>query len=374
MSDPLSLGNSLQRLVAEGPEEAFDVRLVTDLPHPEALRRWRAVRELAAVRSEEDESGDFDDLLPLVGGDALLPDGFAFRITDYHDLAGGMALLVELMAEAGLRGRLDLVELPAPHLVGATWTPLLSTRLNVRARHEVEGVAVLRTVADAESLAAVARDLAGRALRSCTGRVQVGAGLPWTCAPADAADVVEDALGHGRGFRLVTDEEGVRRVLEVPPDGRVVSTVADSEWRRHLAGAREDLLRNAAHLEYGRIRAVVGWTATPVEDTEQTSWPGRLAAAAPFRALAETVGVADVFAVQVVREELAARVDAAAWRHVAAAGGMVLVEHRDPAVWFEGPQPDPAVLEAARHDWRTVVADQGTVDTLAAGLPRTGGE
>jgi hypothetical protein len=278
--------------------------------------------------------------------------------------------IVEDLGRKGVRGTLDLYELPeAPSLPAGIG--VIEARVRVLGRRVVNGRdrwAAKRAALDRMLKAATRWCLEARPDRGVT--LQNGAMPALLIRRCDSPygrlrDVMGEAgwttlrsVGHDR-FRSATVAPGEGRVTIVE-GGPVLHRAG---WRSSVDAAKEFLRGVSADAVYGFVRRVSRVTDAEFADRQSTD---RLRTSQLDAIAHEERCAPDAFAIQLLGPRYAGRIPAGEdWRETKLGAGRVLLEHVNPAPWFDevtleealGGESVPrhAVVERARSDFAPIL-------------------
>ena len=278
--------------------------------------------------------------------------------------------IVEDLGREGVRGKLDLYPLPEiPSLPAGIG--VIEARVRVLGRRVVNGRdrwAADRGALDRVVKAATRWCLEARPDRGVT--LQHGALPPLLVRRCDSPSArLRDAMGDvlWTTLRSIGNDRFCSATV-APAEGRV--TIVQSGpvlhragWRPSVAAATEFLRVVSADAVYGFARRV----STPADAEHATPQAIDWLQTSQIDAIAHEERCApDAFAIQLLGPGYAGRIPAGErWRSTKLAAGRVLLEHTDPAPWFDeltieeafGGESVPrrAVVERARSDFAAIL-------------------
>ena len=166
-------------------------------------------------------------------------------------------------------------------------------------------------------------------------------------ADEDVVSRICDALSGLIPATVATVEDSSFRTFDADVTGAVTLVVGGPAiegdgWREPLAGLTSFLRANADHLVYGHIRRGWGVNMALALHSLPADWPERAdeqpRGAGWTYASFDDLYAPDAFAVQLLGPGYAGRVpELPAWRAEAVGREAVLLQHTDPAAWFDEP-------------------------------------
>lgn len=375
------------RAIYEEDEEGFlRLLLAPSGDHGEADRALERCVPAARDAMEEESMGSAGEWDWV-----RVPDGVFIKFGDSLAFEPELRVLAAELARAGIGGTIDLYELPSTP--EPPWTEdvndLLECRVRIRGRRERRDPRAYWWHPDLDAYAAWMeaadgwrRRLGADAISTLTQDIMP----PVPVAPGeDVLDRMRFAAAYNRHINVSSAwEEGSFRSVTARPYTGSMSLLVGGEsvrrdWRPQLAELIDLLREHAGLLAHGFLRR--GWSvgASLFSDVLWQDWPERpdyRPRGTGWTADAfDDVYAPDAFGVQLLGPGYDGRIpNAAPWRATRAGTASVLLEHEDPAPWFDapfisppsrdsGPAPTPAaeVLTHARTELAGILYTPGAL-------------
>ena len=333
-----------RELSADSSKVRIELLLASQLAPAAATQvLWRSVKRV--VQAFEAEHADAPPGVdePRVGewDVARVPEGAmliaGYKTDAFEELLGA---IVDELGREGVRGALDLYELPeVPSL--PTGIGVIEARVRVLGRRVVN--ARDRWAADRDALdrvveAAARWCLDARPERGIT--LQHGAMPTLLVRRCDSPyERLRDAMGDAAWTTLRSvGNDRFRSATVAPDEGRVTVVeggpiVHRAGWGPSLAAATQFLRVVSTDAVYGLVRRVSRLTDAEFPSPRSTD---RLRTSQLDAVAHEERFAPDAFAVQLLGPGYAGRIPAGEdWRETDVGAGRVLLEHVDPAAWFD---------------------------------------
>jgi hypothetical protein len=324
--------------VADVDEPSLPMRLTSSLPADDLVELVRgALRALKDGAGVDEYPGEWS--VARAGAAVLL------EVEEPDDFEWSLRAIVSYLEREGVDGEVEVwEEEPPPYPIDPAY--VLDCRMRVRGERLHRGPGNWGWVADPAAL----EDLAEMAFEWSMA-VAVGepvalsvAGVPdvWVRSRDDLSASTRQAVQAGELVGWWTLGTESRRVKVHPFMGRisVIATIPSGEWRAHLPGLSAFLRDCSPLLAYGLIKHGSSGGLAASGYSIVRDWPPRPGGVRPkdidLAAAFENTHAPDSFAVQLLGPGYdSGVVSGPSWRREQVGTDALLVEHVDPAAWFD---------------------------------------
>ena len=324
--------------VEQGSETAISMRLAAPPPVAETLDALEAAVRRSVVERQTVDS-------PFRGEWTWVASGHDVIVTalECEVLPEVLPELAAVLESRGIEGTLDVHDDTAAPFQWPWPLRLVEARLRVRGEREHIGGQTYHWNADEEALAHVV-DVAVRwcvDVRGPSPWLRVGVNPLVDVAPDDLATRVREEIGRAG---IVEIRRAGRGVVFDALWGRDSLMDVDARWRR-VVPAIADVLRDAAgSLAYAFVKGGADPSHVVAGESLEYDWPPRGGVdehgVHPAWAF-EDERAPDAFALQLLGPGYAGRVPASRVYRAETLAGVTLLEHVDPASWFDVPIVPP---------------------------------